>query len=483
MEKFRKSLPYLWLFLASLTTLALLSKSSPFYPLNDWVDANCFLSTGKAVLSGQVLYRDIYEQKGPLLYFLHAVAALISDGSFLGVFFLEVLSLTGLACTGYILSGKRPAMLFVIPGLLMLTCSTVSFSSGDSAEELALPFLAFALYTGLSTAMPSRKQAFFVGLTAGVLLWIKYTLCGFYLAYALYILVRGTVQKRFRDTFQAALAFLAGVLAVSLPVILCFAVQNALPDLFESYFVNNITAYSPSAGGKGRSEPTGFWVTVGNFAAQNPYFTVMVLLGLISCFIEDLRKGFFLLVTFCISLIFISLGTRPYPYYAFILAVFTLPAYRPVSQLLSRLSLRWAVPSALAFSLAMGCLGFSTSLNTYLFLAPKEDMPQFRFASQMAGTENATLLNYGFLDGGFYTAASITPSTRFFCQLNISLPEMRSEMKRYISEGATDYVVTRGKPLDSPVYELIDQSSYVYQSNAESPRPFTYYLYRKKQLP
>lgn len=45
--------------------LAVCTKSSFLYPLNDWVDSNCFYTVGKAMVHGKVLYRDIYEQKGP----------------------------------------------------------------------------------------------------------------------------------------------------------------------------------------------------------------------------------------------------------------------------------------------------------------------------------------------------------------------------------------------------------------------------------
>ena len=72
--------------------LAICSKSSFLYPLNDWVDSNCFFTVGKAIANGEVLYKDIYEQKGPLVYFIHALAYLLSSDSFTGVYIIEVVS-------------------------------------------------------------------------------------------------------------------------------------------------------------------------------------------------------------------------------------------------------------------------------------------------------------------------------------------------------------------------------------------------------
>ena len=59
--------------------LGVCSKSSPLYPMNDWVDVNCFFTVGRGITHGMVPYLDLYEQKGPLIYFLYALAALISE--------------------------------------------------------------------------------------------------------------------------------------------------------------------------------------------------------------------------------------------------------------------------------------------------------------------------------------------------------------------------------------------------------------------
>ena len=102
---------------------------------------------------------------------------------------------------------------------------------------------------------------------------------------------------------------------------------------------------------------------------------------------------------------------------------------------------------------------------------------QYQFAAIMAETPNATLLNYGFMDAGFYTAAGITPTIKYFHQTNVPLQEMLDEQFRYIDDGICDYVVTRGKQPGSigEKYELV--------AEANAPKDFWYekvYLYRLK---
>ena len=74
---------------------------------------------------------------------------------------------------------------------------------------------------------------------------------------------------------------------------------------------------------------------------------------------------------------------------------------------------------------------------------------------------DATLLNYGFMDAGFYTAAGLVPNVKYFHQTNVPLEEMLAEQERYLREGLCDYVITRGKQPEwiGERYELIATES------------------------
>jgi hypothetical protein len=106
-------------------------------------------------------------------------------------------------------------------------------------------------------------------------------------------------------------------------------------------------------------------------------------------------------------------------------------------------------------------------------------MPPYRFAETISKVENPTLLNYGFLDGGFYYAADAVPNCKFFCTLNINAPDMWAMQRECIEKGEVDFVITRHYPLDrySPrtnQYKLVDQTTFRFEGV-----DFTYYLYQK----
>ena len=113
--------------LAAALLLLFCSQCSPLYPLNIWGDANCLLTVGRVMRAGGVLYRDIYEQKGPTLYLIHALAACLSDSGFVGVYVMEVLSLAAALYSACLLLRRRLSEPLALAGAVLLgACMLVS---------------------------------------------------------------------------------------------------------------------------------------------------------------------------------------------------------------------------------------------------------------------------------------------------------------------------------------------------------------------
>ena len=180
----------IWCLGAAALVLALCSKTSSLYAFNDWMDANIFFTMGKSMLSGKVLYRDVFDHKGPVLYLLYGLGWLLDHTGFIGVFVLEICGFAvflGLGlCTAELLRGKPLHPVWcLVPAAAVAACR--AFSHGGSAEELLLPFLAAALY-GLVKCLTANRQmplrtVALQGFLCGCALLLKYTVLGFYLAW------------------------------------------------------------------------------------------------------------------------------------------------------------------------------------------------------------------------------------------------------------------------------------------------------------
>ncbi|MDD3214129.1 MAG: hypothetical protein PHY64_10665, partial [Eubacteriales bacterium] len=470
--------------LVAAVCLAICSKSSFLYPINDWTDANAYFSCGKGMLNGRVMYRDLYEHKGPLLYALHMVCALISYTDFTGEFIMEILSVGMFLLAAYrimkLYTANNPA-LFWLPVLAAVVLSSLSFQQGDSAEELCMPMLAWSLYGVLQWARQnapvrmSTGKLLLHGFLCGCVLWIKFTMLGFYAAWILGLMIYHFTRRNGKAAFTAMGWFAAGVALATLPWLVYFGLNGAIGPWLKTYLYDNIFLYQDGESLGAAARIKAMLHSALDWFAANWAYAVPMALSLVwftfqkkpdssrsdggKCYITAVEKGFVWALAALLAL-GVFIGGKSYLYYGLILAAFSPLAVLP----LVRWTERWidgrrtlAAALAAAVTLGAGGLCLAASPNAPDLLKPREDTMQYRFAAIINQTPDATLLNYGFMDAGFYTACGIAPTVKYFHQTNVHLQEMLDEQVRYIDEGVTDYVVTRGRQPDTILnrYELI----------------------------
>lgn len=481
----KNALQVLYCLLLSCGVLTICSKNSFLYPLNDWVDVNCFFTVGRGIRHGLVPYLDLYDQKGPLLYFVYALAALISENSFLGVFLIEVI----LYALFLFYSGRIAETLSSFPAAFFLTAAgtgiavplTPAFSHGGSAEEFFLPVFAASLYLVLKTIRERNpmnwRQGVLMGLFAAAAFWTKYTFCGLYAGLAAAVLIIYLAGGRIKELLRLILCFLAGFLSLSALILLWYLLRGGLPALWNAYFIDNLTSYSQNIRGGNYPDP------LPNLLNNLPW-SIPLFLGLTGLLLQIRKqwRGFLAVLLSSVGLfVFTYWSGRKYPYYALVMASFAPVGYGVMFRLIpatvkTRRGFRRAVAGAAALTAALSPFAaYAWSSNFYLTKIPREGTPQYRFGEIISASEDASLLNYGFLDGGFYFASGSLPVTRFFCTLNNNLPEMEKEHRTAIAEGKPAYLVVRGKRAKGlENYQLIDECSMVFEG-----REWTYYLYRR----
>ena len=495
MTKKRNGKLLLFSLFLSFLFLGLCSKNSPLYPMNIWPDVNCFFTVGKSMIHGMIPYRDLYEQKGPILYFIYALAALISEHSFVGAYILDAISFgiflffSGLCARLYL--DDSPAVYPIVTVLAAILSSVEAAAHGGSAEQMFLSLLIISFYLINRAIVENRllklKEAFAIGVCAGVCLYVKFTFLGFFFGLALFVLVWYWLFDKQPQALPKVIgAFLGGIAAVSVPVFLYFLVTGTVGDFLTVYFYNNLFLYQKQE----MSKIYFYLFYLYTSIRRNIEASAFLILGGLWLLIT-LRKNYKLLTAFVLSAFFLTVAVLAggvfFIYYPMIFLVYTVYGLIAIALLLrripalSRISLRPVITAAANAVLiaALIVYAFGASSNTYLLGTNKEELPQYRFAEKMQEVESPTLLNYGFLDGGFYFAADILPSTPFFCQLNLITEEQDLAMRQQVESGMVDFVVTQELELEdcglkACPYTLIDSADMYLEGST-----YTYRLYQR----
>ena len=512
--------------------LAICSRSSFIYICNNWDDANSYFTMGKVMMNGGVFYRDSFDQKGPLLYFIYGLAYLISHNTFKGVFVMEIISLAVFLVAQYKILRlylKHETALFFMPFVALVVTSCKSFYWGGSAEEFGLPFLAWGLFFSLKyfkeehPKVMSPKILFLCGVLAGCIMLIKYTMLGMYFFWMAMIAFSTFNRKTWKDSIRNCVIFLAGMIAPMIPWAIYFGVNEALDDWYHAYIYCNIFFYSDwgqESVGIGKKiydlAKIMYWLIWDNFI----YFS-MIILGFVGFLFSRKVKwfekiniygmfGFLFLGIFIggTTLFYYSLPLSLFAVFGFAVLgkvfekIFGLIEKKKISnsangdsriengekvasleedgnEILSRkLSKLILLLGQVVVVMSLLFAAWNLSMNTEYAKETGEDYYLYQFRDIVWQEENPTLLNIGCLDAGLYTVADIMPNCKYF-QSNMvnGFDEVAEQQLQYIKDKKIDFIIsTENYPPEIwETYELIKETEYDMYGGARK-----YFLFKKK---
>ncbi|WP_440602794.1 hypothetical protein [Bacillus sp. GB_SG_008] len=498
----------IFLFFYSFIIMLFFTETSPFFVLSEWVDSNAFFTVGKGMANGLVPYQDLFEQKGPLLYGLHALAYFVSHTTFFGVYILESLAMFANMVLAFkisrlYLNWMPSATIAIFFPILILNQNAFRF--GDSAEEFSIPFIMALLYIIFkyykygSDSLFKRSIFLLNGIMIGCVFWIKFTLVGAWIGFYLAILIICIYGKRWKDLTNAIVYTFVGLVLASIPWLIYFGMNHAIQDLIDVYLKFNLGTYSSQVGTT--EKLINFAFTFGDAFNGNFESKVMILIGLVDFmftwkYFKDKSQKWLLLSTVIFLIVGIYIGGRGYPYYFLLitpLGLFGLIAignFIQNSNIQSQIKLdksKWFALPMMAITTIFLCFGYNSNMKSSK-LYQKEPLAQEKFAKIMHEEPNPTLLNYGFLDGGFYLAADIVPNVRYFERQNINYeeyPENMDEQNRYIREKKVQFVVLRVDPATKPNQVKVPYLNQNYHLVAEQEQfvegsRVKYLLYKQK---
>ncbi|MFL6451841.1 MAG: glycosyltransferase family 39 protein [Bryobacteraceae bacterium] len=199
-------------------------------------DSGLFLHMGQRLLHGDVLYRDIADNKPPLVYWLNALGLLLGHGSPGGV--LSLCLAAGILTFAILYWGLRQYVgwqLFIVAGCWSQLAFLVCAAHPNYTESFALPLVALAAVffaRDLLNAKQLARHALAQGAIATLLFCLRPNNIGISIIYFLYLLLGARRGDRIRQLCYFAFAAAAVYAVVLAPL----AMQGVLPDYFTYVF-------------------------------------------------------------------------------------------------------------------------------------------------------------------------------------------------------------------------------------------------------
>jgi len=428
--KYREPL-ILFMFAVLITTI--FSTCSFLYPLNPWDDANVYMTIGNAMLSGKELYVDIFDHKGPVLYLMHEIAAMLSRSSFIGIYLIEIVCSLffmwySLRTMRLFSSSKITLPLTCLLG--WLTMSSDLFYYGDSVEEFSLPILAHCLYFMLRFAQkrqtPLWWQSVIMGIGLGLIFWTKFNILFFYIGGSIALAYIAWRRSQLKEMGRIILWVSAGVILVSICVLSYFIAHGTVNALIDSYFMVNIFQYHGTAT---NGEPDFWWF---------PLIKLAIWAALtLPIFLVRIRWEIRLLVFGTYSILLLSFATMTVQFYYFLLMYLFSPLVIYFFRNHIPAVRTYIVITLIAIASAATNWNVVTMLNG-TFPRSILEMAEIINANKSNDSEVLTFSSY---DTGIYQHTRHLPPNKNYFMSSILDPDIRKEQADWVASGKVRYLV------------------------------------------
>ena len=236
----------LLLFFVSFVFVTLFSRSTSFLYVFEGADPSIFKQMGLALLKGKILYIDYFDNKGCILYFIHALGLWLGGDFF--ILLMQVLSLTiTLIIWDKMLALYRtPRQRFICIGvaLFMLLCF---YGAGDQTQEWCLPFISYPLlvyFRAYKTKKEIRPfQRFLIGVCFGIITFIQINNACAFLGFIAFLWIQYLMKKDFIKLFQSLGCFVLGWMVIAIPCMFYFYAKAGWHGVYEmvyAMFLSNL---------------------------------------------------------------------------------------------------------------------------------------------------------------------------------------------------------------------------------------------------
>lgn len=451
--------------------------TSPLFPEYIDYDSGIFMMMGRAVLEGKRLYVDIFDHKGPILFWIEAVGMIINRyGLFLVQIFFLVINLVLCKRMCHLFwedDGRKKWKIRIIQGVFLLLLA-YPLANGNLCEEYSLPFVMMGLYffaSDLKSNIPRRDHSFGYGLFIGLLAFIRinnavsiFAIC---MAWTIILLSK----KRVKEWLINLTIVAGGVACVSIPILVYFGIDGSASEMLYATFGFNMK-YSANTG------MTLFWSNISNVGRMIILIIPLVLAAVVFVSKRSNLPSKFGWVMFFITIanVFSLLIGNGYNHY-FMIAV-------PV-EIIAAITVIGGQKTEKGRFLYALCSG---TLLIYLFMAGRvvyrniDDyyidgwvIKQRQEVSKMLATipesDKDKVLGFD-VPAKYYLYGNILPCYKYgILQSNwsVSDPEVMDDYIEYLKNGDAIWMMVDAKINNDDVlnvivdrYELVDESEYMY---------------------
>ena len=468
----------LLLFFVSFVFVVLFSRSTSFLYVFEGADPAIFKQMGLAILRGKTLYVDYFDNKGCILYFIHALSLWLGGDFF--ILLMQTISLTvTLLIWDKMLAlyrDERTRLICLGIALFLLFCF---YGAGDQTQEWCLPFISYPLlvyFRAYKTTSEIRPlQMFSIGLCFGIITFIQINNACAFLGFIAYLWLQYMLKKDFRKLFQSIGYFIMGWIIIVIPCVFYFYIKagwNGVYEMVYATFLSNLEYIGVQQGTSWLH-----WLPYSMFVG---FFLLTNILGLYK------RREILVPILISILLFIGTFGKLCNSFYLIALLPLCIVSMMTID-LKAKLVLSLMVPICALF---IGSSGIFHFVNDLILRNEKEIAIYENFhrcIQNIPENERDSIFNYNLIWHGYGMMQHEKLLQCNKVSLGYDLPTLKTKISKPTSKPkwiiiTWNYMVKNDRLFINNYYELIDSFPYdqIYFTKPKIGKKFEVCLYRRK---
>ena len=211
-------------------------------------DCGIFSYIAFAMQKGRVLYKETWDNKGPLLYFIYYIGFLIN--SKYGVYLLELISIFISVLFGYktikLITDKK---LYSIIGIIYtFSVWGVTFEGGTFSESFALPLMFIGIYLFTKKIFKGQKlknlEIVILGILTALIASLRLNMLAIFLALFIVIGIDLIFEKQFKEILRWLAYGVLGFIIAIIPILIYLIYNKALVDCMNTAYFGILSGFN-----------------------------------------------------------------------------------------------------------------------------------------------------------------------------------------------------------------------------------------------
>lgn len=208
MEKIKHDyILYIILLIITIILTLISLNSSPLYNGSLSVDSSVFIVMAKGLLNHQIIYKDLFDHKGPIIYIINLIAILINKD--FGLYIVETLliyiNIIFIYKIAKLILKKAKMSVYLLICSIYYLLFFIFISGGNLTEEYADVFISIGLYYILGILnidIFNKKNWIMVGMMFSIVVLIKPSYIALWIAFGVIALIFFIKEKKYRELLK-----------------------------------------------------------------------------------------------------------------------------------------------------------------------------------------------------------------------------------------------------------------------------------------